>query len=83
MSKAMKEIVAIQKLNKNFSRHSLITIFKSFLRPHLVYGDIIYDQPNNETFTQKVERIQCNSALSITGAIKGSKKHLKVSFTVN
>ena len=52
MSKAMKGIGIIQKLNKILSRHSLITIYKSFVRPHLDYGDIIDDQPNNESFTQ-------------------------------
>ena len=50
MSEAMKGIGAIQKLNKTLPRYSLITIYKSFVRPHLDYGDIIYDQPNNEIF---------------------------------
>ena len=74
MSKAMKGIDVIQKLNKTLPRHSLITVYKSFVRPHLDYGDIIYDQPNNETFTQKIERIQYNAALAITGAIKGTSQ---------
>ena len=52
MSKGMKGIGVIQKLNKTLPCHSLITICKSFVRPHLDYGDIIYDQPNNESFTQ-------------------------------
>ena len=43
------------------------------MRPHLVYGDIIYEQPNNESRNQKFERIQYNAAPVITGAIK---KHL-------
>ena len=50
-SKTMKGISVIQKLSKTLPRHSLITIYKSFVRPHLVYGDIIYDQTNNESFT--------------------------------
>ena len=53
MSKAMKGIGVIQKLNKIVPRHSFIKIYKSFVRPHLDYGDIIYDQPNNERFAQK------------------------------
>ena len=44
------------------------------MRPHLDYGDIIYDQPNNESFNQKVERIQYNAALAITGAIRGTSQ---------
>ena len=57
---------------KALPQHSLITIYKSFVRPHLDYGDIIYDQPNKESLNQKIERIQYNAALIITGAIKGT-----------
>ena len=74
MSKAMKGIGVIQKLNKTLPCHSLITIYKSFMRPHLDYGDIIYDQPNNKSFAQKIERTQYKAALAITGAIKGTSQ---------
>ena len=40
------------------------------MRPHLHYGDIIYDQPNNDSLNQKIERIQCNPALAITFTIE-------------
>ena len=66
----MKRIGIIRKLNKGIPEHSLITIYKSLVRPHLDYGDIIYDQPNKEIFNQKIERIQYNPTLTITGAIK-------------
>ena len=72
MSKAMKGKGIIRKLNKALPQHSLITIYKSFVRPHLDYGDIIYDLPNKESLNQKIERIQYNAALAITGAIKGT-----------
>ena len=55
-------------------RHSLLTIYKSFIRPHLDYGDIIYDQPNNQAFSNKLEAVQYNAALAITGAIRGTSK---------
>ena len=42
------------------------------MRLYLDYGDIIYDQPNNESLNQKIERIQYNTALANTGAIKGT-----------
>ena len=29
---------------------SLVTIYKSFIRPNLDYGDVIYDSPNNNSF---------------------------------
>ena len=49
----------------------MLTVFKSFIRPHLDYGDIIYDQAYI-SFHQKLESIQYNSALAITGAIRGT-----------
>ena len=47
-----------------------MTIYKSYIRPHLDYCDVIYDQPHNESFCKKIESIQYNSALAITGVIK-------------
>ena len=48
--KANKGIGLIHKLAHVVPRQSLLTIYKSFIRHHLDYGDIIYDQPNNESF---------------------------------
>ena len=76
MSKAIKGIGVIQKLSKTLSPHSLITTNKSFVRPHLDFGDITYDQQNNANFfTQKIERIQCNDALTVTGVINGTSSN--------
>ena len=36
------------------------------------YGDIIYDQPQNESFCEKLESVQYNVELAITGAIQGT-----------
>ena len=74
MPKAIKGIDIIKKLRKTLPRHALITIHKSFVRPHLDYGDIIYDQPKNENLNQKIERIQYNAPLAITGSIKGTSQ---------
>ena len=52
ISKAMKGIGIIKKLSNVLPKKSLITIYKSFVRPDLDYGDLIYDQPNNESFCQ-------------------------------
>ena len=38
------------------------------------YGDIIYDQPNNDSFCEKLESIQYKAALAITGAIQGTSR---------
>ena len=57
MSKAMKRIDVLTKLSNMLPRHSLITIYKTFVRPHLDYCDILYDQPNNQGLCQKIETI--------------------------
>ena len=57
ISKAIEGIGIIKKFNKTLPRHSLVAIHKTFVRPHLDYGDWIHDQPNNKSFTQKIERI--------------------------
>ena len=54
IAKAMRGIGIIKKLSKVLPRKSLITIYKSFVRPHLDYGDLIYDQPNNESLCQQI-----------------------------
>ena len=38
--------------------YSMLTIYKSFIRPHLDYSDIIYDQAYNASFHQKLELLQ-------------------------
>ena len=72
IAKVNKGTGIIRKLAHLLPRESLITIYKSFVRPHIDFGDIIYDQPNNEHFCNVTEIVQCNTALAITGAIKGT-----------
>ena len=48
-----------------------MTIYKAFLRPLIDYGDIIYDQPQNESFCEKLESVQYKATLAITGAMQG------------
>ena len=43
-------------------------------KPHLDYGDIIYDKAYNSSFHQNLEKIQYNSTLAITGATRGTSK---------
>ena len=74
IAKANKGIGIIRKLAYLLPRESLITIYKLFVKPHIDYGDIIYDQPNNDHFCNSIERVQYNAALAITGAIKGTSQ---------
>ena len=50
MNKAMKGIVLLRKLQFILPCLSLLTINKSFIRPHLDYGDVIRDQPSDKSF---------------------------------
>ena len=74
MNKVNKTIGLFRKLQNILSREPLLTIYKSCVRPHLDYGDVIYDQHYNNSFHQKLESIQYNAALAITGAIRGSSR---------
>ena len=65
----MKVVGMIKKLSFVLPRASLITIYKSFVRPHLDYGDVIYNQPNNQNVYEKIKSVQYNAFLAITCAI--------------
>ena len=72
--KINKGISVIKKLRHSLPRKSLLTIYKAFLRPLIDYGDIIYDQPQNESFCEKLESVQYKAALAITGAMQGTSR---------
>ena len=72
ISKANKGIGIIKRLYSCLPRKSLVTIYKSFIRPHIDYGDVIYDKPYNKPFCSKIESIQYNAALALTETIKGT-----------
>ena len=61
----------LQKLQKTLLRLVLITMNKALVRPHLDYGNMIYDEAYNKRFHQKLESIQCNVCLALSGAIRG------------
>ena len=47
----------IRRLSVNIPRKTLVTINKSIIRPTLDYGDILYDQPENKHFKNKLEKV--------------------------
>ena len=49
MSKAMNRIGVIKQLSNILPQHSLITKYKVLYKD---YGDILYDQPNNESVSK-------------------------------
>ena len=72
--KISKTLQLLQKLHNLLPRSALITVYKSFVRPCLDYGDILYNQAYNMSFHHKLESIQYNTWLAITGAIRGISK---------
>ena len=73
-SKVSRGIGLLRKLHHVLPRFSLLTIYKSFIRPHLDYGDVVFDQAFNESFHKRIESLQYSAALAITGAIRGSSR---------
>ena len=64
IKKANEGISVIRKLHLSLPGVSLFTIHKSFVRTHLHYEDVIYDQPKNFTLSHKIESVQYNAELA-------------------
>ena len=61
-------------LVKNLPQKALLTTYKSFIRPPLDYGDILYDKPNNKNFQNRIEKFQYQACLAIAGAIHSTSR---------
>ena len=76
----IKKATVGRKLNLLLLHSSLLTVYKCFTRPHLNYGDVIYDQ-ENLSFSA-ISSNQFNTK-AFTCAIKATLKeklYLKLSF---
>ena len=74
LSKENKTIGLLRNLEAFLPSQSVVTVYQTFIRPHLDYGDIIYYQTYNDSFHQKMKSIQYNATLATTGAIRGTSK---------
>ena len=94
IAKANQGISVIKRLCNYMQRKILLQIYKSFIRPHLDYCDIIYHKPIYDDFyiqhysdraksdpvfinhelTNKIESVQYNAALAITGCVRGMSR---------
>ena len=74
INKTSRGVNILHKLRFHLPRPSLITIYKSFIRSLFDFADIIYDQPYNFSIINRIERIQYNASLAITGAIRGTSR---------
>ena len=71
LDKTSKCIEIIRKHQHFLPRWSILEIYKSFVRPYLCYGDIIYEAFMGP-LQQKFESIQYSTALATTVAIRGT-----------
>ena len=61
----------LRKFQRIFPRLSFLTRYKTFIKCRLDCASIVYDQAYNSAFHGKLESIQYNTCLAITGAEKG------------
>ena len=73
-SRVNMTIGLLRKFEPTLRRKSLVAIYKSFIRRHLDYSDVIYDRASNESFKQSLESLQYNTVIAITGAIRGTSR---------
>ena len=72
-TKAWKRIHLLRALKYQLDRRSLQTMYFSFIRPILEYGDVIWDNCfNYEKF--EIEKIQIEAGRIVTGATKSCPK---------
>ena len=48
-NKTSKTVGLLRKLSNLLPRQAILTIYKTFVRPHLQYGDVLYDQGKRST----------------------------------
>ena len=73
-STANRGICLITRLRKYLQRKTLLCVYKLFVRPHLDYGEYIFDNSTYDSFTQKLASVQYNACLAITGCFRGPSR---------
>ena len=63
LNKSNRTIGLLRKLQSLLPRAALITIYKAFVRPHVDYGDVLYDQVFNASFHEKLESTQYKNTI--------------------
>ena len=74
VKKVHETVALLRKFQNILLRSALLTIYKCFVRTHLDYGNIIYDEAFNNSFHQKIESLQYNATLAITSVIRGMSR---------
>ena len=63
MNKYYKMIGVLKSLSVNLPCDELLTVYKSFIRPHVYYAGIVYDRPHKESFKTKLKIFNIKLAL--------------------
>ena len=72
--KATKIVNVIRKINLISPRFSLLTIYKSFVKPYLGYGKVIFDQLISSRLSNKLRIAHYNDVLAISVSISKTIK---------
>ena len=59
-----KIVGLIRRLSVNLPCNAFLSIYRSFIRPHLDYGDTLSDKPKNENFQNEMEKVQYGACLA-------------------
>ena len=62
----------IRRLSISLPWNAVLAIGKFFARPHLDYGNILYDKRNNENFQNKLKNVKYRVCLAIAGVTQGA-----------
>ena len=74
LSKVNKMTSLLRTFQHILLQHSLLMICKTFVRPHLDYGNVIYDKVFNESFHKKLESVQYISYSISNAALTNTEK---------
>ena len=72
LSKTNRTRELLCKLQYLLPQEALIIIYKAFVRPHLDYSDVLFDQAFNASSHEKLESTKYNACHSLTGTIRGT-----------
>ena len=76
----IKKATVGRKLNLLLLHSSLLTVYKCFTRPHLNYGDLIYDQQNLSFSAIRSNQFNTKAFTCAIKATLKEKFYLKLSF---
>ena len=74
INKCNKMIGIMKRLSFSISCDTQLTIYKSLVLLHLDYVGLIFDRLGNANVESKLERVQYNVCLAITGAFLGTNR---------